>query len=247
MLQLNVDPSEVIAWADLAGDSISQVVTLGLFRVASPVDFLDRADLERILALEGAELIQKVMLLARDERDALLGLSSAQVSQIIDALSAVELSWLAKAYLAVLDPQQKNVLVDSILRVPELISELKVDSVYRALLESNEFDATLAFIIQKTKDVPWMGKVIQMLTDIGPFLSGDLSSTLFWRYDGQILLNVAYGLVGLIALWVVWWRVSPRRRQNVNVNVVLPESIGRDENNAVVGRIESRGSEEEKP
>ena len=247
MLQLNVDPSEVIAWADLAGDSISQVVTLELFRVASPVDFLDRADLERILALEGAELIQKVMLLARNERDALLGLSSAQVSQIIDALSAVELSWLAKAYLAVLDPQQKNVLVDSILRVPELISELKVDSVYRALLESNEFDATLAFIIQKTKDVPWMGKVIQMLTDIGPFLSGDLSSTLFWRYDGQILLNVAYGLVGLIALWVVWWRVSPRRRQNVNVNVVLPESIGRDENNAVVRRIESRGSEEEKP
>ena len=247
MIRLNVDPEEVIAWADLAGDSISQVIVLELYRVASPVDFLDREDLERILALEDAELIQKVMLLARDERDALLGLSSVHVSQILNALPAVELSWLAMEFLAVLDQQQKNVLVDRILRVPELIAELKDDSVHKELLESKEFDVTLAFIIQKTKDVPWIGKVTQMLADIGPFLSGDLSSTLFWRYDGQILLNVAYGLVGLIALWVVWWRVSPRRRQNVNVNVVLPESLGRDENNANVRRIESRGSEEEKP
>ena len=79
MLELGVDPDVVIAWADLAGELIDQVVTMELYRVASPTDFTDRADLEQVLALEDAKLIQKVMLLDRDVRDAVLGMPSAHV------------------------------------------------------------------------------------------------------------------------------------------------------------------------
>ena len=247
MIQLDVDPEEVIAWADLAGDSITRAIELEMYRVSSPEDFIDRADLERIIALEDVELVQKVMLLARDEREALLGLSSAHISQILNSLPEVDLSWLAKKYLAVLDPQQKNVLVERILRVPELFAELKVDSVNKALMESQDLEATLSYIIQKTKDVPWLGKVTQMVADIGPYLSGDLSSALFWRYGGTALLNVVYVLAGLIALLVVWWRVAPRRRQDVNVSVVLPERHDRDEKNAIVRRTERRSNEEDRP
>ena len=62
ILRVSGDPEVVIAWADLAGELIVQVVEAELYRVASPSDFKDPTDLERILALEDADLVQKLML-----------------------------------------------------------------------------------------------------------------------------------------------------------------------------------------
>ena len=248
MLDLGVDPDEVIAWADLAGELIVEVIELELYRVASPSDFRDRADLERVLALEDVELIQKVMMLVQDERVALLGLPTAHIKQVLDALSVEDLSWLARKYLAVLQPQKTNLLVDRILRVPELIPELKVDSVRETLLESQDFEATLNYLTQRTKETPQLGQVIQMLAAIGPVFSGELPWALFWRYDGSTLRMSIYVLAGLIILYFARGRIFPRRRQqDVNVTVVLPESRGRDENDTNVKKIESRSGGEDGP
>ncbi len=241
------DAEVVIAWADLAGELIVKVFELELYRVASTSDFRDRADLEAVIAMEDAELIQKLMLLDRKERDTLLGLSTAHIKQVLEALSEEELSRLAREYLAELEPQERNIVVDRILTVPEIFPELRVDAVRRALLESEDFEATLNYIIQRTKSVPWIGEVVQMSAAIGPVLSGDLPWALFWRYDVAALGNVLLALMGLIALIIVWRRVSPRRRQDVNVNVVLPERRGINEIETNVKRIESRGGEEDGP
>ena len=248
MLDLGVDPDEVIAWADLAGELIVNVIDMELYRVASPSDFRDRADLERVLALEDVELIQKVMMLVQDERSSLLGLPTAHIKQVLDALSVEDLSWLARKYLAVLQPQKTNLLVDRILRVPELIPELKVDSVGETLLESQDFEATLNYLTQRTKETPPLGQVIQMLAALGPVLSGELPWALFWRYDGSTLRLSIYVLAGLIILYFARGRIFPRRRQqDVNVTVVLPESRGRDENDTNVKRIESLSGGEDGP
>ena len=245
MLELGVDPDVVIAWADLAGELIDQVVTMELYRVASPTDFTDRADLEQILALEDAKLIQKVMLLDRDVRDAVLGMPSAQIKQVLEAMSVEDLSWLARTYLANLEAQERNILVDRILSKPELISELKSALVQKALQESQDFEKTLNYISRKTRDEQLVGRVIDMLAMLGPAISGELSWRLFWLYDGVVLRNVLYAFAVLIVLTILWRKtISRRQRQDVNVTVILPENSGDIGGNSETKRIESRRGEE---
>ena len=245
MLELGVDPDGVIAWADLAGELIDQVVTMELYRVASPTDFTDRADLEQVLALEDAKLIQKVMLLDREVRDAVLGMPSAHVKQILESLSIEDLSWLSRTYLANLEAQERNILVERILSEPELISELKSALVQMALLESQEFEETLNYITQKTRDEQLVGRVIDMLAMLGPAISGELSWRLFWLYDGVVLRNVLYAFAVLIVLTILWRKtISRRQRQDVNVTVILPENSGDIGGNSETKRIESRRGEE---
>ena len=228
MLELGVDPDVVIEWANLAGESVVLLVATELYRVASPSDFRDRADLERVLVLDDAELIQKAMLLEREERDSVLALPTVHIKQVLEALSPDELSWLAKAYLTKLNAQERNVLVDRILREPKLITELGVEFVQVTLLESQDIEETLDYIALKTRDRLWVSQVFDMLSSIRPALSGELSWSLFWHYEGPILRNSLYLLAGLIVLAIFWSRIRSRRqRQDVNVTLVLPEgSVG---------------------
>lgn len=239
MLELGVDPDVVIAWADLAGSMTVQLVAIELYRVASPSDFRDRADLERVLELNSAELIHKAMLLDRGERDAVLALPTQQIEQVLGMLSPEELSWLAKAYLTGLDVQERNVLVDRVLREPHLMTELGVELIQVALLESQDFEETLDYITRKSEAKTVVGQVFDLMASIGPALSGEVPWALFWYFDGVALRSSLYFVVALIALSFLWRRFMPRRkRQDVNVNVVLPDdrrSSGDDPGGTVGG------------
>lgn len=245
MIRSGVEPEVVIEWADLAGGLLDEVVQFETHFIASPSDFRDRADLERVLALADAERIRKVMLLDKEARDSVLALPTTHVTQVLDTLSVEELTWLAKDYLAVLDEKRRNILVDRILRQPVIKADLNAGIVRGALLASTDFEGTLNYVSQRTGDGTWIGETVNMFAAIGPALSGELPLTLFWYYDGRVLLNVLYVLAGLIVLYIVWRRVFPGRRQDVNVNVVLPGnqgSIGSDSN---VKRIGTGKDEEE--
>jgi hypothetical protein len=112
ILRENKEPDLVLAWAELAGDAIVQVVETGLYRVATPAEFSDRDELERVLALQDTEAAQILMQLKQGERDALL------------ALPPQDLSWLA-SYLSDQSPDARAALVERILHEPELIDELR--------------------------------------------------------------------------------------------------------------------------
>ena len=227
MLELGVDPDVVVEWADLAGESIVLLVATELYRVASPSDFRDRADLERVLDLNDAEFIQKAMLLDREERDAVLALPTVQIRQVLEELSPEELSWLAREYLAKLNAQERNFLVDRILSEPKLIAELGVELVQVTLLESQDLEETLDYITLKSGNRLWARQVFDILSTIRPALRGELSWALFWHYDGAILRNTLYLLAGLVVLGILWRRFKSRRQlQDVNVTVVLPEGRG---------------------
>ena len=224
MLELGVDPDGVIAWADLAGSLTVQLVETELYRVASPSDFRDRADLARVLELNDSELIHKAMLLDRGERDAVLALPTQQIEQVLGMLSPEELSWLAKAYLTRLEAQERNVLVDRVLREPHLITELGVELIQVALLESQDFEETLDYITRKSEAKSMVRQVFDMLTALGPAVSGELPWALFWHFDGAVLRRSMYLVVALIGLSFLWRRYMPRRKgQDVNVTVVLPD------------------------
>ncbi len=198
------DPEVVIAWADLAGEAIVEVVETELYRVASPSAFRDREALERVLALQDPEAIQQWMLLNQEERDLLLGLPTAQIRQVIAALSAEDLSWLA-AYLTELPPDDTNLLVDRILREPRLMPQLKFENIRQAVLESQNLQATLDLLVEEKA---------QVLADIGPVLSGDVPWALFWHKYGTAsnMLYVSSGLLIVLLILYLLGRNIFRRR-----------------------------------
>ena len=186
------------------------------------------------------------MLVDRDARAAISSLSSQHVKPVLDLLSVEDISFLAVELLVELEPQERNVLVDQILSAPELLPELKAVPVRSAILDSQNLSSTLNYIIQKKKKVPWLGKAVQMVAGIGPVFSGELPWALFWRYDGEVLGHVVWVLVGLVAFSFVWRRVfSSHRRQDINVNVVLPESRNDEQAVSDVKRLEIQNREED--
>ena len=245
MLRNGVEPEVVIDWADLAGDLFRGVSEAELYRVASPSDFTHRADLERILSLTDKEVIGKVILLPQDVRETVMELPAEQIVEVVYALSPEELSQLAKDYLAVLEPRERNILVDRILREPGLSLELGIGVVRGALQGGQDFERRLNYVAQKTLQRPGIGSVVDMFAAIGPALAGVIPLGLFWHYDGRALLNVLYVLAAVLALYIVWRRVFPRRRQGVNVTVAMPGSRRSEDSVSEVRRLESRDDREE--
>ncbi len=225
ILRVTGNSDTLVSWAKFAEDLIEKVVETELYLVASPTDLKDRAELERVLALEANALIQKLMLFESEERNDILGLPTGQAQQLLDAFSTEDLTRLVNSYLTNLDAQDRNVLVDRVLRQPGLMAELGQEVVRQALLDAQDFSQALNFIPQNTGEESIVGQVLDMLPQIRPAVSGELPLALFWHYYGAVLRNAVYAIVGLVALSILWRIVFFRRRhQNVNVNVVLPES-----------------------
>ncbi len=204
ILTVSEDPQLVIAWADLADAAIVQVVETGLYRVASPSDFREREALNRVLALQAPEAIEKLILLNQSERDVLLGLPTTQPQKVIAALSPEDLAWLV-TYLTELPSDDTNLLVATILREPRLMSQLKFENIRRAVLESQNLQATLDFLVEEKA---------QVLADIGSVLSGDVPWALFWhKYGTASNMLVSSGLLLALLILYLLGRNIFRRRQ----------------------------------
>ena len=130
ILEDSKDPATVLDWANLAGSEVGKVVETDLYRVSSPSEFSGREALNRVLALEEPEAIQKLMQLHQIERIVILGLSTDQSRAALMALSLKDLAWLA-LYLAELAAEQKDPLVNYILQDTEIIPFFKENEVVR--------------------------------------------------------------------------------------------------------------------
>lgn len=225
ILRVTGESSQLISWGEFAEELIEQVVETELYLVASPKDFTDRVELQRVLALGAKELIQKLMLLDSETRDALLGLTTAHTQQLVDEYTTEDLTWLVKAYLTSLDAQRRNILIDRLLRQPELITELRKELVQKTLLESQDFTQALNYIATNSQERPIFDQIRDMLSQVRPAVSGELPWALFWHYEGAVLRVAILAIVGLVTLSILWRMVFSRRlRQDVGVTVVLPES-----------------------
>jgi len=237
ILQVGGDPDLVIAWADLAGEAIVQVVETELYRIASPSEFRDRKTLERVLALQDPAAIQKLMGLNQVDQDLLLGLPTEQTRSVLMDLSTEDLSWLT-IYLAELPLHETNLLVDRILQEPALMSKLRFEDMRQALLESPNIQETLDFLASREESA--VGQVTKVLEDTERVISREVPWQLFWRKYGT-LPNMLYLLSSLFILYLLLrWGIFRRRQSGmsvpgVNVTVNIPErspktSYSRSEN-----------------
>ena len=118
-------PTVVLAWAELAGDAIVQVVETGLHIVSVPEDFSGPEELERVLEIEHVVAIQRLMAMDPKERESLLQLPAEETrSALLSDLSDDDLSWLA-SYLPDLSPSARTVFASNITKTPELVPVLR--------------------------------------------------------------------------------------------------------------------------
>ena len=117
-------PPVVLDWAELAGDSIGQVVEKGVYLVAVPEDFSGREELERLLAIEHVLAIQRLMAMNPEERESLLQLPTEEArGALLADLSDDELSWLA-SYLHGLSNPARRIFAVKVTQLPDLVSIL---------------------------------------------------------------------------------------------------------------------------
>jgi hypothetical protein len=221
LLQATASPASVVAWAELAGDRIDQVVATELFQLAQPADFADRDALDRVLALEDPAAIAQIMLLSTPDRVTLLQLPPAQGRTLAAAYSVDDLTWLA-SYVTALAPQQRAQLVDRILREPALMPRLKFEDIRKALLETDNMPESLTFLVPEPTAQSPMEQVTGVIEDTSQVLNGDVPWRLFLRKyvtlrNGLILLGA------LIGLWLLI-RLLFRRNQGVNVTINMPDT-----------------------
>ena len=125
ILRVTGNPALVLDWAELAGEALFEVVETGLYLVAAPNEFLGRADLERVLAIDNPVAIQRLMNLDPDEREALLKLSPEEArATLLSDLSEDALSWLA-GYLPDLPALAQQLLAYYVVREQDLIPKLR--------------------------------------------------------------------------------------------------------------------------
>ena len=235
MLEYGVELETVIAWADLAGDSILKVIEFEVYRTASPSELGRNDDLARVLALDDAAAIQKLILFLPEEREVLLGLTSENSRTLLLAdLPPLQLSRLTGQYLAMLDATDANLLAGYIVGNPALGTVLENEAVRKALLDTEDMRASLAYLARGLEGTGSRG-YLRILGDLGPVLSGQVPWALFWHKNAATLgnpRNLLYVLAGLIILYLLL-RFSFRRRQpEVNVTVYIPESRGREKDSS---------------
>ena len=133
ILKESNDASTVIAWADLAGEDLVQVVETRLFSIAAPSSFSGDYSLSRVLALDEHEAIRKLMTLDEAGRDVLVELPTVQAKAVLGALSEGDLSWLAQ-YLRDLPEDNRGLVTAYILQVHGVLKELKFSEDLRSNL-----------------------------------------------------------------------------------------------------------------
>ena len=225
ILRTTGDSQTVIAWADLAGESIAEVAESELYKITTPEDFADRQALEAVLALEDPAAIRSLMELNQLEREILLGLPVEQLRQAATAFSPDDLRWLA-SYVTQLGPVESNRLVSQLLREPALMPKLKFEDIRRALVESDNVEETLAFLAarKETASSP-VETVTTVIEDTQRMMEGEVPWQLFWRKYAT-RQNLLYLGAGLLLLFLLW-RIFFRRNTGVNVTVNIPEQKDR--------------------
>lgn len=152
ILQESKDASLVIAWSELAGEALTQVVDTSLYIVATPSSFDSNVNLSRVLALKDQESIRKLMQLDRAGRDVFIDLPTVQVKAVVDAFSEKELSWLA-GYLPKTQKKDRGLIATYILQKPGVLP---------ALQSSEEFRSNLPLVLTLAESHPVF---LALLTD----------------------------------------------------------------------------------
>lgn len=184
----------LLAWADVAGAVLDQVVATEIYKHKAPGD-LSRDELLALLAVEDRAAVSNLALIPRDSLVALLGLATDHLRKVGQTLSADDLTWLA-GYLTQLSQEQANQLVALILDDPSLMAPLKDAAVQAQVVQAQHVGETLRFL---TAPLTLMGYGEDLLM-LG---SARIGLGLFHAKYGLLVTLLSVGLPLLLALALI--------------------------------------------
>ena len=204
ILKSSKDPALVIAWADLAGADIIRVVSTELYKIASPDQFMNREELGKALEIQDPEALKWILQLNQGDRSFLL--TSQAVANVL---------WLV-SFKSDLSDDKTVLLAEFIDQYPALMSELDIESIGQSYKESQNPEAVLTFVSERTGDPETLLPTVAMFSSAGDLFSGDLPGPLYLHYyltQSLILLTI---VMVLIALTLSGWWLFRRRQPGDN-------------------------------
>ena len=204
ILKSSKDPALVIAWADLAGADIIRVVSTELHKIASPDQFMNREELRKALEIQDPEALKWILRLNQGDRSFLL--TSQAVANVL---------WLV-SFKSDLSDDKTVLLAEFIDQYPALMSELDIESIGQSYKESQNPEAVLTFVSERTGDPETLLPTVAMFSSAGDLFSGDLPGPLYLHYyltQSLILLTI---VMVLIALTLSGWWLFRRRQPGDN-------------------------------
>ena len=176
-----------VAWADLAGGQLDEVVEHEVYKLRDPLD-LDRQQLTDLLDLGDDAAIGSLLLTEQSSVDALLSLPEEALIALAPRLTPNQLGWLA-SYTGDLDITRRNVLVSRVLEQPDLMATLADGETKALLLESADLSAALGLL----------GAPATWQEGVGDALSV-ANGSVAWPLAVAKYGNVAYGVIGVAGL-----------------------------------------------
>ena len=208
ILRATRDPELTIAWSNLSGELIAQVVRAQLHQQSLPDDYEDAAGLEKVLALQDPIAVATLIALEKEQRKALLNLATEKTKAfLLSDLSHDDRAWITERFLE-LPPDELALLIDYTLRDRSLIHQLRIDVVGDALLKSKSTESALNLVLLGPRGSTSSWPTARMLSGAAPLLAGELPWTLYWHYYSipsllLLALVVALIAVGVLLVWLL--------------------------------------------
>jgi hypothetical protein len=200
-----------LAWADLAGSDLDEVVRLELYKFGSP-DALDRTTLQQLVALDDPAAIARIATLPPEQMRTLLSLSSLTLDQLTETFTTEQLGSLAIT-LAAMTPSDRSVFVGRLVTDPGLLDQVEQSG----LLESGtlpagaSLDEALTFLSSPSDAFGIFNDTVAVVTDDATW--GMFRMKYGW---GVTILSLAVViLLLLLLLRLLWagveWLIRPLR------------------------------------
>ncbi|MGL4650794.1 MAG: hypothetical protein ACRC1H_15405, partial [Caldilineaceae bacterium] len=203
--------ASALAWADLAGGDLDEVIRLELYKFGSP-EGLDRRLVQQLVAIDDVEAVSRLAALPAEQLRTLLSLSTLSLRQLTATLSSEQLSSLAGT-LAGMEPGDRNVFVGRLANDPALLDQVQQSGLLEGgvLPSGASLDAALTFLAGPSDAFGIFNDTVAVVTD-------DATWAMFrMKYGWAVtILTLAVAiLLLLILLRLLWggveWLLRPLR------------------------------------
>lgn len=193
ILETSPSVTTVLAWADLAGTRLDEVVSNEVYRYKAPEDFSGR-ELNRLLDTDNVVTIAKVSALPKEDMDTFLALPTANLNALTNEFNPGQLQTVAW-YASALAQEPFNALVTRLIEHPSRLEKFAPEAIRNAVANSREPLTAITFLDSEPSFGLFGADFIQGL-------SQDLT-TVSSRAVSSRLLSAKYGLINLLLLLVV--------------------------------------------
>jgi len=207
-----------IAWSELAGDRIDDVLRFNVYSRLRP-EQISRPELERLLDVDDQRAVYRLAALPSAARERLLALPGAKVRDLAGQLQENELLALAR-YQTELPDTASRALLESVANDPARMEKLARSGLQDAILSSENEDAAVDMLLNPGGYFSLFG----MVNNFGKVRAGQVEPRVFVE---AYTWTLAMATTALLIFIILVARLIRGRRTTIVVKNEQGREIGR--------------------